>query len=363
MRNHVVRRFTSIMLVAGFIACLTSETTIQAAEAGKKKIARIAVDPSYRSVNVGGSVHYTARAYDSRGRIVRRVRFTWSSTAPSVATVDSAGNASAVGLGTTSVRAQAQGKTGSAVLDVRNEVVGGSLYNLFFLHHSTGNGFVEEGDMRSYISDFNSGHGTAFEFWDHGYNGDGLRNPSGHNTGTSYDIPNDNTDPDGLWYLWTGTDTECVQARNRILSNHQVIAFKSCFPASAIYDGAMLDQYKSWYLQMRDVFDANPDKVFVVMSTPPLHRLSTDRTEARNARLFANWLKSAEYLSGHPNVIYFDVFDILAAPDDGSSTANMLRYQYELDHGDGDSHPNASANRAVGPVFAQALIDASAALD
>jgi len=236
---------------------------------------------------------------------------------------------------------------------------GGGLTNLFFLHHSTGAGIVFGGDMRGAIRAYNKQHGTSYAFWDHGYNGDGLTNPQGNPTGTNYSIPNDNTDPDGLSYLWTGSGADAVQCRNLILTNHEVIAFKSCFPASAIPDAGTLSQYKAWYLSMRSFFDTRPDRVFVVMSTPPLHRKSTNATQAKNARRFADWLKSATYLGGHPNVVCFDLFDLLAKPDDGSATANMLRWEYEGSHSNGDSHPNDLANQTVGPIFAQALIDAA----
>jgi len=236
---------------------------------------------------------------------------------------------------------------------------GGGLTNLFFLHHSTGAGIVFGGDMRGTIHTYNQQHGTSYAFWDHGYNGDGLTNPQGNATGTNYSIPNDNTDPDGLAYLWTSPAADAVQCRNLILANHEVIAFKSCFPASAIPDAATLNQYKSWYVSMRSFFGTRPDRVFVVMSTPPLHRRSTNATEARNARRFANWMKSPTYLSGHPNVVCFDLFGLLAKADDGSATANMLRWEYEGSHSSGDSHPNALANQTVGPIFAQALIDAA----
>jgi hypothetical protein len=236
---------------------------------------------------------------------------------------------------------------------------GGGLTNLFFLHHSTGAGIVFEGDVRGAVRAYNQAHGTHYAFWDHGYNGDGLTDPQGDATGTNYEIPNDNTDPDGLHYLWTGSGADAVQCRDRILSSHEVIAFKSCFPASAIPDSATLTQYKTWYLAMRSFFDTRPDRVFVVMSTPPLHRLSTNRTEAKNARRFAEWLKSDAYLAGHPNIVCFDLFDLLAKADDGTSTANMLRYAYEGSHSNGDSHPNGLANQTVGPIFAQALIDAA----
>jgi len=234
-----------------------------------------------------------------------------------------------------------------------------TLTNLFFLHHSTGDGLVVEGDMRSVIASYNFSHGTEFMFWDHGYSWDGLRNPSGEFTGTNYDIPGDNTNPDGLYNLWTSMETEYVNARNQLLNNHQVIAFKSCFPASDIRDAATLAQYQAWYLGMRDFFDTRTDRLFIVMSTPPLHRLATEATTAANARAFADWLCSDAYLSGHPNVRCFNLFDYLARQNDGSATANMLRYEYEGSHSDSDSHPNTLANQTVGPVFAEFMCNAA----
>ena len=224
--------------------------------------------------------------------------------------------------------------------------------NLFFLHHSTGAGIIG-GNVRETIDAYNSSHGTGYEFWDHGYNGDGLTNASGQSTGTNYSIPNDNTDPDGLYYLFTSSNEDAAYSRNLIMTNHEVIAFKSCFPASAIDDQDMLNQYKAWYLEMRDYFDRHPERLFVVMSTPPLHRLSTNSTQAANARAFANWLKSSEYLSGHSNIVCFDLFDYLAGSD------NMLKYEYEGSHDDGDSHPNNLANQTVGPIFANFLINSA----
>ncbi|MCD6352058.1 MAG: hypothetical protein J7M26_08055 [Armatimonadetes bacterium] len=234
----------------------------------------------------------------------------------------------------------------------------GMLTNLFFLHHSTGEGFVTEGHMRQHIADYNAAHGTHFELWDHEYNSQGLRGPDGNLTGTNYAIPGDNTDPDGLHNLWTSNAPGWTWSRNQIMQHHEVIAFKSCFPASAIDSDAMLQQYKDWYLDMRDFFDQHPEKLFVVMSPPPLHRLSTTMAQARRARDFANWLKSSTYLSGHPNVVCFDLFDMLAHPDDGSVDANMLRREYERDPW-GDSHPNTQANQVVGAALAQFLCQAA----
>jgi len=221
---------------------------------------------------------------------------------------------------------------------------------IFFLHHSVGWGLIEGGDIRGVVADYNAAHGTAFGFWDHGYNDDGLRDPDGNETGTNYGIPGDNTDVEGLYQLWTSGDSEWSRVRNTLLTNYRVIGFKSCFPNSAISDQGMLTQYRQWYRAMRDVFDAHPDHTFIVMPPPPLHRLATNATEANNARAFATWLCSSDYLNGHPNVACFNLFDRLAAPA-SSNNGNRLRWEYEEDHNGDDSHPNWAANEAVGAAL------------
>lgn len=231
---------------------------------------------------------------------------------------------------------------------------------VLFIHHSVGDDLVTRGNVRDHVATYNAEHGTAIDFWDHGYNSPGLRNPAGEFTG-SYEIPGDNTDVEGYYNLWTSSEAEYVTCRNQILGAHQVIAFKSCFPNSQIESAAQLAQYKTWYLAIRDFFDTRTDIDFVVMSPPPLHRLSNDPAWATRARNFANWLGSSAYLSGHPNVHYFDLFNLLANPDNGSATANMLRAAYEGSPDDGDSHPNEAADIAIGPTFANALCDIAAA--
>ncbi|HOX25963.1 MAG TPA: T9SS type A sorting domain-containing protein [Candidatus Krumholzibacteria bacterium] len=234
-----------------------------------------------------------------------------------------------------------------------------TLDNFFLLHHSTGRNLISEGSMRAWFAAYDAHHGTAIRFWDHDYNYIGLNNAEGENLGYYYGHETGNTDPDGLHILWTTANA----ARDSILNRHDVIAFKSCFPASGIASDAQLQQYRDWYLAMRDVFDQRPDKVFIVMSTPPLHRLATDLDDADRARSFASWLASPAYLQGHPNVVCFDLFDQLAHADDGSSVRNMLRYEYEESHSSSDSHPNETANAIVGPLLAAFFVEAAALID
>jgi len=229
-------------------------------------------------------------------------------------------------------------------------VTPGTKNKLFFLHHSVGEGLVTTGNMRAIVISYNNINGTNYAFWDHGYNSDGLRNPDGHFTGTSFPVPDDNTDPDGLYYLFTSSNADAVSARNQMLE-YDVISFKSCYTVSNIPDDNTLNQYKNWYLEMRNFFDQHPEKIFVVMSPPPLHRLNTNSIAAANARNFANWLKSSDYIGGRTNVVCFDLFNYLAGYD------NMLNYAYERTHEDADSHPNTLGYQTVGPIFAQFLID------
>jgi len=98
----------------------------------------------------------------------------------------------------------------------------------------------------------------------------------------------------------------------------------------------------------------NPCGVFIVLP-PPLNPAETDAETAARARVFANWLASDEYLSGHPNVFTFDFFDLLVEDDSTVPDYNMLREAYR---NGGDSHPNARANETIGPLFVDFIIDA-----
>jgi len=63
---------------------------------------------------------------------------------------------------------------------------------IMFLHHSCGENLINQGGVREGLT------AGGYEFYDHGYNGDGLRLADGSYTGTNFDVPGDNTDPDGL---------------------------------------------------------------------------------------------------------------------------------------------------------------------
>jgi len=130
------------------------------------------------------------------------------------------------------------------------------------------------------------------------------------------------------------------------LLQHEVLIVKSCFPNNAIESDDELEQNKLWYLEIRAVVDQHPDRVFILMTSPPLHPKKTTSEDAARARALADWLSSDEFLAGHPNLFVFDFFDLLADPE-----SNALRGEYQRDLDKTDSHPNQLANETIGPLF------------
>ncbi|MCL4294776.1 MAG: hypothetical protein KJ077_03580 [Anaerolineae bacterium] len=238
-----------------------------------------------------------------------------------------------------------------AVLDSQavSDYSRGNFTNIIFLHHSTGRNLIEQGEIRARLAE------AGYDFWDHDYNWPGLKRPNGSVASYNYNIPDDNTDPDGLARIFTqyvyGLPVNAFSG----LLQHEIIVFKSCFPVSHITSDQQLESYQSYYLAIRDVMDRHPDRLFIVMTPPPLNPAETNPQAATRARIFANWLKSDEYLREHPNVFVFDFFGHLAEADLTSPDYNMLRREYREGS---DSHPNRTANKTIGPLFVDFIIDA-----
>ena len=216
--------------------------------------------------------------------------------------------------------------------------------NIIFLHHSVGANLIDEGNLKALFSE------NGYAFWDHSYNWPGLRDPAGNVLGFSYNVPNDNTDPDGLAAIFAQPLYDLPLNTFSALMQHQVIAFKTCYPTSGIKSDEILARIKAHYLSIRDVIDRHPDKLFIVLTQPPLNPAETDRAAATRARAFADWLMSDKYAKGHPNLYAFDLFDQLAEEDPNSPEYSMLRADYRTGS---DSHPNRTANETIAPVFVE----------
>ena len=224
----------------------------------------------------------------------------------------------------------------------------GEFNNIVFLHHSVGNNLIEQGEVREGLLE------AGYDFWDHNYNHIGLRDPDGKFTGYSYNVPNDNTDPDGLARIFDQHIYSFPVNTLSGLMQHEVIALKSCFPTSDIIDQEQLEQKKAWYLEMRAVMDQHPEKIFIILTQPPLNPASTTLEIAARASSLANWLTSAEFLNGHPNVFTYNFFHYLAESDPTATDFDKLRQEYRQGT---DSHPNRLANETIGPLFIDFIRD------
>ena len=208
---------------------------------------------------------------------------------------------------------------------------------IMFLHHSCGQNLIEQGGVRQGLA------ALGYEFFDHGYNDEGLRLADGSYAGTNFAVPGDNTDPDGFAAIFAQPLHDPPDNTFSHLMQYDVIAFKSCFPVSNVGDDAQLAAYQSYYRSIRDRIDQYPDKLFIIVTQPPQVPANSDPAEAARARAFANWLQSPEYLDGHSNLFVFDFFGLLAGGD------SFLRPEYRVD--EYDAHPNEQANREIGPRF------------
>lgn len=234
---------------------------------------------------------------------------------------------------------------------------------IVFVHHSTGRNLIQQGEVRELMQTQASRTAMHYEFWDQDYNKIGLSDASGSKLGITLNMPGDNTDPDGLEALFSQPIHTPPDNALSALLTFDVVIFKSCYPVSAIHNEEQLERYKQHYLRIRETMLANPQTFFVVMTPPPLipkpfpvfPGSSTTPEEARRAREFANWLTSGEFIAELSNVAVFDFFDYLAAPDDSSKQANMLRAEYRSLLGF-DSHPNSTANKAVAPLFVDFIV-------
>ncbi len=226
-----------------------------------------------------------------------------------------------------------------------------AIRRVIFLHHSTGQGLIDQGGLRQRLT------ALGYEFFDHGYNDAGLTLANGQSANMNFDIPDDNTDPDGFNILFAQPVTSPSSNAFSHLMQYDVLAFKSCFPSANIESNQQLEEYKTYYRNIRAVMDKYPNKIFIVVTPPPNTPAETNSQNAARARAWANWLKSPEYLSGHPNVFTFDFFNLLAESNQSARDYNMLRAAYRL--GDAhDSHPNERANREIAPQFADFIAQA-----
>ena len=156
---------------------------------------------------------------------------------------------------------------------------------------------------------------------------------------------------------------------------NEIIMFKSCFPNSDL-DGSPgdppLPEANDWeysvanakavYNNLLTYFQTRPDKLFIVITAPPLMQSETAPERAANARAFNNWLVN-EWLQGYPahNVAVFDYYNVLTAADNHHRWNNgQIEHVQPVDtnfsaYPSGDSHPNTAGHSKATAEFVPLL--------
>ena len=237
-----------------------------------------------------------------------------------------------------------------------------TIVKLIFIHHSTGENWLRDdygglgkalSQNNYFVSDTNYGWGPA-------YGSDRI--------GDHTDIPDwpewfasANT-PTYMAALFTeyGQHADYTRTVADPGGENQIIMFKSCFPNSALQgspsdppnpNGWLTVGHAKWvYNQILPYFGAHPEKLFIVITAPPL----IDGTYAANARafnqwLYYNWLKSNIYTLN--NVAVFDFYNVLTGPNNHNRfingaiqeifTPGMNKEYYRSS----DDHPNPAGSQ------------------
>ena len=149
---------------------------------------------------------------------------------------------------------------------------------------------------------------------------------------------------------------------------NQIVMFKSCYPNSNLSGrptdpprrghGLTVGNAKAIYIDLLRCFASRPDKLFVVITAPPVQ----DRTHAANARAFNTWLVR-DWLADcrGKNVAVFDFHNVLTSPTNHHRVRSG-RVEYTTRSGagtlyypTGDDHPSRTANRKATDEFVPLL--------
>ena len=234
---------------------------------------------------------------------------------------------------------------------------------LIFIHHSTGENWLMDGygnlgrtlgQNNYFVSDTNYGWGpdsigdrTDIPNWTEWFASENtpiymsaLFNESGQNSDYTRTLP----DPGG---------------------ENQIVMFKSCFPNSELegnpndppgtYEEMSVGGAKYVYNQLLGYFAARPDKLFIVITAPPV----SNPEYAANARAFNNWLVNDWLRENNytlDNVAVFDFYNILTDPNahhrvNNGQVEHIVGGDNTLYYSSDDDHPSAAGSQKATEEF------------
>jgi len=238
---------------------------------------------------------------------------------------------------------------------------------LIFIHHSTGENWLTDGygnlgrvlgQNNYFVSDTNYGWGpdaigdrTDIPNWTEWFRSgetptymSALFNESGQNSSYTRSLP----DPGG---------------------ENQIIMFKSCFPNSELdgnptdpagtYEDMTVSGAKYVYNEILKYFATRPDKLFVVITAPPV----SNPEYAANARAFNQWLMNdwlRENNYTQNNVAVFDFYNVLTDPNshhrfNSGEIEHIVGGSNTLYYPSDDDHPSVVGSQKATEEFVPML--------
>jgi hypothetical protein len=241
------------------------------------------------------------------------------------------------------------------------------IVKLIFIHHSTGENWLTDGygdlgqtlDRNNYfVSDTNYG-------WGPDAIGDRTDIPNWTEWFASADTP---TYMNAL-FNENGQHSSYTRTLPDPGGENQIVMFKSCFPNSALegnpndppgeYEELSVGGAKYVYNTILEYFASRPDKLFVVITAPPL----SDPTYAANARAFNQWLVN-DWLRENNytlhNVAVFDFYNVLTSPQahhrfHNGAVEHVIGNSNTLHYPSGDDHPSEAGSRKATEEFVTLL--------
>ena len=239
---------------------------------------------------------------------------------------------------------------------------------LIFIHHSTGENWLRDdyGGLGQALADNNYFVSDTNYSWGPDSIGDRTDIPNWTEWFTSDQTP---TYMDAL-FNESGQNSEYTRLPNDPGGENQIVMFKSCFPNSDLggnpddppgtYEDMTVSGAKYVYNQILQYFASRQDKLFVVITAPPLRKADTSTENATNARAFNDWLVNdwlRENDYPYNNVAIFDFYNVLTGPDNHHRFVNgQIEHIYKpgtntSHYPTEDSHPSAKGSQKATEEF------------
>ncbi len=216
--------------------------------------------------------------------------------------------------------------------------------SVLFIHRSVGRNLIADGKLYQLAATIS----PTFALSDYDQNVDVLRDSAAMPRKLGFTFPGGDTTPTAYAAIFSDSVNANYQPILDWALGYDVIVIKSCYTSANIQSDEQLRADEQAYLSVAKFFSTRPDKQLIILTTPPLRHFKTSRAAAERARQLATWLATQSF---GPNIFVFNLFDLLANPQESTNPHTLYAKYCRL--WPFDSHPNAKASQAIAPLLAE----------